>query len=147
MMKQFIRLFSFLLLVSVVLSCKKSEEPKPTPPTPTDTTTIQARGIVGFSFLNRLPGIWNGKLTSHHLGVFPEWVVDFRPIAESSLMGKSELDRNNDIFMGFFPVNKGTDSLLAFRNGGHFVGATRVSYLVVDSISESASRSYYRFVD
>lgn len=61
--------------------------------------------VKGYSILEKLPGIWNGPVTSPTpLGSYPEWIVDFRPISPSQVSAKNELDSVNDIFMSFFIV-------------------------------------------
>ncbi len=49
--------------------------------------------------------------------------------------------------MSFFITYYNNEYRLAFRNGGSFAGMTRVSYLLADSVQETANRSYYRFSD
>jgi hypothetical protein len=104
--------------------------------------------VKGYNLLSKICGIWDGPVTSTTpLGGYPEWIVDFRPISASQVSAKNELDSLNDIFMSFFIVYDSTEYKLAFRNGGGFSGMKRVSYMVIDSQVETASQSYYRFVD
>ena len=104
--------------------------------------------VLGYNLLSRICGIWNGAVTSSTpLGNFPVWIVDFRPISASQVSAKNELDSLNSIFMSFFIVYDSTQYKLCFRNGGSFAGMTRVSYMICDSVTESSSYSYYRFVD
>ncbi len=118
-------------------------------------TTIEDDGSIeginsvkGYGMLSKLPGIWNGSVTSSTpLGNFPEWIVDFRPISPSQVSAKNELDSLNDIFMSFFICKHNNEYKMAFRNGGGFAGSTRNSYLIIDSLSETANQSFYRFVD
>ncbi len=113
-----------------------------TPPL-TDTTTV-----LGYGILNDFIGIWNGPVTSTTpLGGYPEWILDFRPIAEAHLSGKAELDTVNDIFMGFFITKFEQKYVMAFRNGGGFAGLQRVSYAQCDSSYELGGERYYRFSD
>jgi hypothetical protein len=104
--------------------------------------------VEGYSILSKLPGIWNGPVTSPTpLGSFNEWIVDFRPISAGQISAKNELDSINDIFMSFFIVKYDCDYKMAFRNGGGFAGNIRSSYMILDSLNEGASESYFRFVD
>ncbi len=134
-----------LILVISISACdkKKKNGDNDNKPTPVDSTNIQ-----GYSILSKLPGIWNGSVTSTTaLGSYPEWIVDFRPIAASQVSAKSELDKVNDIFMSFFIVKHDNKFKMAFRNGGGFAGNQRIAYAVLDSVKEENNQSYYRFVD
>jgi hypothetical protein len=98
--------------------------------------------------MSRLLGIWNGSLrTGTSLGNFPEWVVDFRPIAQAMVMGKSELDPQNDIFLGIWPARYGRDTVMVFRNGGQFAGMDRISYTLLDTVFTQNGRTTFRFQD
>ncbi|CAG5077494.1 hypothetical protein [Parvicella tangerina] len=104
--------------------------------------------VEGYGILEKLPGIWNGPVSSPTpLGSFPEWIVDFRPISASQVSAKNELDSVNDIFMSFFICKYDHAYKIAFRNGGGFAGNVRNSYMIIDSVNESSSQSFYRFVD
>jgi hypothetical protein len=132
----------------VLFSCKRDKEeeeiPQTTPPPALNANT----DVKGYGMLSKLSGIWSGPLTSTtSLGSFPEWIVDMRPISASQISSKSELDSLNDIFMSFFLALHNNEYRIAFRNGGGFAGNTRTSFLWCDSVSESGSSSYYRFVD
>ena len=107
-----------------------------------------ATSVLGYNLLPKICGIWNGAVTSTTaLGNYPVWIVDFRPISASQVSAKNELDTLNSIFMSFFIVYDSTAYKLAFRNGGSFAGMTRSAYMICDSVTESSSYSYYRFVD
>ncbi|UKN01057.1 hypothetical protein K6119_15105 [Paracrocinitomix mangrovi] len=109
----------------------------------TDSSTV-----MGYSIMSKLPGIWNGPVTSTTaLGSYPEWIVDFRPISAAQVSAKNELDSLNDIFMSYFIVKHDGAYKIAFRNGGGFAGSIRTSYLIVDSLDDSGTDSYYRFID
>lgn len=109
----------------------------------TSTTEVE-----GYSILAKLPGIWNGPVTSSTpLGNYQEWIVDFRPISPSQISAKNELDSLNDIFMSFFIVKYDNKYKVAFRNGGGFAGDVRNSYMIIDSINETSTQSFYRFSD
>lgn len=143
---------TFLLLIgALIIACKKKKDDDPTPdPNPIDCAgELNASShVIGFSLLEKLPGIWNGPVYSPTpLGSFPEWIVDFRPISTAHISSKNELDRLNDIFMSFFLVKHDCSYKIAFRNGGGFAGAIRSSYMLIDSISETGNHSFYRFSD
>lgn len=141
MLSKFIFLFAATLLF--LSSCKDKEEPEPLEPDPVDETSV-----VGFGILGKLPGIWNGPVYSPTpLGSYPEWIVDFRPISSAQISAKNELDSSNDIFMSFFVVRYNNELRVAFRNGGGFAGSQRNSYMIIDSVSEVSTHSFYRFSD
>ncbi len=138
------RLF-FLFSLIVLSSCGDSNDPAlccncdPI----NETTTIP-----GYDLLARLPGIWHGPVSSPTpLGSFPEYIVDFRPIAAAQVSAKNELDDKNDIFMSFFIAQYSCEYKMTFRNGGGFAGLSRVSYMVLDSTENNGNKAYYRFVD
>ena len=134
---------NFVVLVSLMLiGCNK----EPFISTLPSDTLNNINTTYGYNILNKLRGIWNGPVTSTtQLGNFTEWIVDFRPISENQISAKNELDPNNDIFMLFFIVKYNNQYKVAFRNGGSFIGMKRVSYFVADSVSETNTKSYYRF--
>lgn len=138
-----IALAAIIILMPACKSCKdkNSEE---TPATPDGGPSVE--NTLGYGVLNKVKGIWNGPVSSTTgLGSYPEWIVDFRPISENQISAKNELDSLNDIFMSFFIVKYNNQYKVAFRNGGSFVGMKRSSYFLADSVSESASQSFYRF--
>jgi len=133
----------------LIVSCSKDK-------TPGDGSTIEcdpgeltaSTDVFGYGILEKLPGIWNGPVTSSTpLGGYPEWIVDFRPISSSQVSAKNELDSLNDIFMSFFIAKIDCQYKVVFRNGGGFAGLRRNAYMVADSVSEGPTSSFYRFVD
>jgi hypothetical protein len=136
-----------LLLVFLIIGCThKSDNPSQSAVVPPPITA--ATNVMGYNLLSKICGIWNGAVTSSTpLGDYPVWIVDFRPISASQVSAKNELDTANSIFMSFFIIYDSSQYKLAFRNGGSFAGMTRVSYMICDSVTESSSYSYYRFVD
>src|SRR5688572_5684621 len=126
-MKTTSKLFLTLsLLISIVAtSCKDKNEEEETPPTTGGTGGIDASTpVTGYNILSRLPGIWNGPVTSSTpLGSYPEWIVDFRPVSGAQVSAKNELDSVNNILMGFFIVKHDGSYKMAFRNGGGFAGS------------------------
>jgi hypothetical protein len=127
----------------------KKDDGSCTYPTIVGTPPINnSTNVEGYGILEKLSGIWNGPVYSPTpLGSYPEWIVDFRPISSSQISAKNELDSLNDIFMSFFICKHANEYKVAFRNGGGFAGSTRNAYLIIDSLSESPSQSFYRFVD
>lgn len=143
---KFIAVISFLTIV-ILSNCKdKKNVQEETPVAPTTPSTPDINNTYGFNVLKKLKGIWNGPVTSNTpLGGYPEWIVDFRPNSENQISAKNELDTLNDIFMSFFIAKYNNQYKVAFRNGGSFGGAKRVSYFLADSVSETSSKSFYRF--
>ncbi|CAN5446694.1 hypothetical protein BH10BAC1_BH10BAC1_20110 [soil metagenome] len=133
----------------ITTSCKDKKETEETPATTSGTGGIDASTpVTGYNILNRLPGIWNGPVTSSTpLGSYPEWIVDFRPVSGAQISAKNELDTVNNILMGFFIVKHAGAYKMAFRNGGGFAGSQRVAYAVIDSVSETTNNYFYRFSD
>jgi len=140
----------FVLIFLLLVGCR--HDPKIEPGLPpindslppiSDTSTV-----IGFNILEKLPGIWHGPVASSTpLGSFQEWIVDFRPISSAQISAKNELDSLNDIFMSFFIAKYDGKYMLFFRNGGGFAGQVRNSYMKIDSVYESSSLSFYRFID
>lgn len=144
MRNRLLPLLLFVLVISVLMSCKDKTNTNPTDAPPlTDTTTV-----MGYNILSKLPGIWDGPVTSTTaLGSYPEWIVDLRPISGAQVSSKNELDTVNSILMSFFIAKHDKKYKMAFRNGGGFAGMNRISYAVVDSVSETPGQAYYRFSD
>lgn len=142
-MKQVTTIMLAILLVCGVAGCKKDKPSANNPPAVTPTTEVK-----GYGMLSKITGIWRGNvISSTAIGSFPEYTADYRPISASQVSAKNELDKNNDLFMSFFITWHCDSYKLAFRNGGYFSGLQRISYLVMDSVFESSSSSFYRFVD
>lgn len=139
--------FSILFLFIIISACKEPNTSNPQ--IDCNFTSINNNNdVLGYGILEQIPGIWNGPVTSSTpLGSYPEWIVDFRPISASNVSAKNELDDLNDIFMSFFIVKHDCEAKVAFRNGGGFDGNVRNSYMLIDSVYESASLNFYRFSD
>lgn len=136
-----------LLTLTGCKGCKK-DKPEEEASNPAAGTIDQSTPVMGYGILSKLTGIWNGPVSSSTpLGGYPEWIVDFRPISGAQASGKSELDTANSIFVSFFVVKNNNDYIMAFRNGGTFTSLQRVAYAKIDSVSETASQSFYRFID
>lgn len=148
--------FKKLLVLSVLFfvafflpQCKKTKDTADTnndtnPPATNPLSDIN--NTLAFGVLNKIKGIWNGPVTSTTpLGAYTEWIVDFRPISENQISAKNELDTLNDIHMSFFIAKFNNEYRVFFRNGGSFGGQNRVSFFLADSVSESPTKSFYRF--
>ncbi len=141
-----VHLFPLLLLLNslFIFSNCKDKKTKDDMPPPIHPSTE----VMGYNLLSKISGIWSGPVTSTTLlGSFPEWIVDFRPISAAQVSAKNELDTQNDILMSFFITYHDNAYQLTFRNGGGFAGLQRISYLKIDSVSETSTLSYYRFSD
>lgn len=136
-------------MVFAVSSCKTDSDDDTIGGNDCELAAISSTSnVMGYGILAQLPGIWNGPVTSGTpLGSYPEWVVDFRPIAAAQVSAKNELDSLNDIFMSFFIVKHDCEYKMAFRNGGGFAGLQRNSYMIIDSVSEGGGQDFYRFSD
>lgn len=145
--KLFIAITVFIALIAT--SCKHKDDTTETPPPTTGSGGIDASTpVTGYNILSRLPGIWDGPVTSSTaLGSYPEWIVDFRPVSGAQVSAKNELDSVNNILMGFFIVKHAGAYKMAFRNGGGFAGSQRIAYSVIDSVSETTNNYFYRFSD
>ncbi len=154
MNKQFtpkIVLFAALIAAAILFQqCKKKD------PAASNTTNNSNSGsdytdinnTYGFGIFNKVKGIWDGPVSSTTaLGNFPEWMMDFRPISENQISGKSELDTANNIYMCYFIAKYNNEYRVCFRNGGSWSSMTRVSYFLADSVYESTAKSYYRFAE
>ncbi|MDX2361852.1 MAG: hypothetical protein QNK23_13670 [Crocinitomicaceae bacterium] len=143
-----IKIASILFGLFALIACKEEQVQEPDPGVCEVVGLTPTTNVEGYGILEKLPGIWNGPVTSPTpLGSFPEWIVDFRPISASQVSAKNELDSLNDIFMSFFIVLHNNEYKMAFRNGGGFAGATRNSYMIIDSLNEGPTESFYRFSD
>lgn len=147
-MKLTLYLLTLFLLIATT-SCRHDPKIPPIiPPVDTSTYIPDTSTVIGYSILDKLPGIWHGPVTSSTpLGSYQEWIVDFRPISSSQISAKNELDSLNDIFMSFFIAKYDSTFMMFFRNGGGFAGQVRNSYMKIDSVYESSNVCFYRFVD
>lgn len=135
-------LFAGLLAVVLLSACHKDDTNNP----PADNPLADINNTYGYGLLDRAKGIWNGPVTSTTpLGGYTEWIVDFRPVSASQVSAKNELDTANDIHMSFFIAKYNNEYRLAFRNGGSFSNAKRISYFLADSVVEDNNHAYYRF--
>ena len=67
----------------------------------------QGTDVEGFGILKRLPGLWNGPVTSSTpAGSFAKWYVDFRPVSSGQVSQYSTLDENTLNYLFFFVVKR-----------------------------------------
>lgn len=134
---------ALLLTVAACKHDKKDDIDNNNIPPISDTTNV-----MGYGLLNHINGIWTGPVVSStSVGNFPDYTADYRPVSASQVSAKNELDKKNDLFMSFFITSDCNGYKMAFRNGGYFTGMQRISYLVIDSVSENGSNAFYRFKD
>jgi hypothetical protein len=136
-----------IAILLIATACRnKSTNSNNTGSTTGGNTLPPVNTVLGYNLLHKIKGIWNGPVTSTTpLGGYPEWIVDFRPTSENQISAKNELDTLNDIHMSFFIALYNNQYKVAFRNGGSFAGMKRVAYFLADSVSEGATKSFYRF--
>lgn len=102
--------------------------------------------ILGFSFLNKIVGLWNGPVFSDTpAGSFNRWYVDFRPISPSQVSQFSCMDANTTNYTSFFIVRHDEKLKIAMRTEGTFMNKGCVTYEVLDSVNEESG--YYHFSD
>jgi hypothetical protein len=102
--------------------------------------------IMGFSFLKKISGQWEGPVESNTpAGDFDAWYVDFRPVSSSQVSQYSQMDANTINYTSFFVVEHNDQLKIAMRTEGVFMNKGCVTYEVMDSVDEDAG--YYRFAD
>ncbi|HUV07734.1 MAG TPA: hypothetical protein VMX75_08375 [Spirochaetia bacterium] len=100
--------------------------------------------ILGFGLLSRLPGLWNGPVSSTTpAGSFAVWYVDFRPVSPGQISQYSTLDSRTLNYISFFIVKHDNQLKIALRTEGIFQNKGCVTYEVLDRVRES--EGYYRF--
>jgi len=124
-------------IVFMATACNKEK--------PLDNTTDEIK-VQGFSFFNKIIGMWNGPVTSATpAGNFDNWYVDYRPVSASQVSHFSLLDTNTVNNMSFFTVKRNGNIKLAMRTEGCFNNQCCITYEVLDSVCETTG--YYRFSD
>jgi hypothetical protein len=102
--------------------------------------------VFGYGFLNKIIGLWNGKVTSTtSAGSFDKWYVDFRPVSSSQVSQYSMLDSNTVNITSFFVVKYNNKVTIAQRTEGCFQDKCCVTYEMMDSVNEASG--FYRFAD
>ncbi|MFH0893346.1 MAG: hypothetical protein V2A54_02830 [Bacteroidota bacterium] len=106
-----------------------------------DTNTV-----LGFGFLKRIVGQWNGPvISSTPAGNFDSWYVDFRPISAGQVSQFTSFDSSSTNYTSFFIVKHNNQLKVAMRTEGVFKNKGCVTYEVMDSVNES--KGYYLFSD
>jgi hypothetical protein len=102
--------------------------------------------ILGFGILKRLPGLWNGPVsTTTPAGSFDNWYVDFRPVSPAQVSQYSTLDADTLNYISFFIVKHDNQLKVAMRTEGVFQNKGCVTYEVIEAARES--EGYYKFSD
>jgi len=123
---------AFLCTVLFIFSCKR-EKP----------LCVE---VYGFEFLNKIPGLWHGPVTSTTpAGSFDNWYVDFRPVSATQISQFSLLDTNTVNNLSFFIVKYDGQLKVAMRTEGCFNNSCCITYEVMDSVSTQTG--FYRFSD
>lgn len=104
--------------------------------------------VPGAGLLEHLGGLWIGKaFTSTGLGSFDWLSLDYRPISPSHIHAIFEGATGQNIIASYFLAKHKGEYQVMCRNGGWFAGIYRASYFVLDSVSETPRKSYYRLSD
>lgn len=102
--------------------------------------------ILGFSFLSRITGQWNGPVySSTPAGSSESWHVDFRPVSAGQVSQYTSMDTSALNYTSFFIVQHDQQLKVAMRTEGVFNNKGCVTYEVMDSVNEETG--YYRFSD
>ena len=104
-----------------------------------DTKIEQTQNLMA-----RLPGLWIGGAGSTPLGSFPLMNMDMRPVGDSFLFSRVDLDVDNALrFALYHETIAGTDHLV-YRNGGLFMGLERDTRTI---FIEQPDRDSYKFCE
>lgn len=95
------------------------------------------------AFSQRLGGLWEGPATQTVLGDFPIMIMDFRPVEDSWVFGRVDLDSGNNLRFLFDVEDIGGETQLVYRNGGYFQDQFRDSRTVV--VEAQPENGYFRF--
>jgi len=108
--------------------------------------TSKEQQITGYGFLARIPGMWNGPVSSSTTaGSFPIWYCDFRPVGPAQVSQFSQMDTITMTNVSFFIVKYKNQLRLTQRTEGCHNDTCCVTYEVLDSASET--NGYYHFSD
>lgn len=109
-------------------------------------TVIAKNEIAGFSFFDKIIGLWSGPVFSDTpAGSAEVWYVDFRPVSASQVSQFTSFDANTINYTSFFIVKHEGILKIAMRTEGVFMNKGCVTYEVMDSVDEA--NGYYRFSD
>lgn len=118
---------------------------------------IDSTNVIGFGFLSRIVGLWNGPVfSSTPAGSFDNWYVDFRPVAYGQVSEystysfrafnkKGEADEKTLNYISFFIVKHDNKFKVAMRTEGSAYNKKCITYEVIDTIREP--EGYYKFSD
>ena len=107
--------------------------------------TAQSK-VKGFGILYRLPGQWNGPVTSDTpAGNFPKWYVDFRPVSSSQISQFSVVNPSMCNYLTFFVVKHNNRLKVAMRTDAVFRKKGCITYEVMTEVNEQ--KGYYKFSD
>ncbi len=111
-----------------------------------DKTKFDDNDVLGYGFLERIPGLWNGPVsTDTPAGNFPMWYVDFRPVSSAQVSQYTTLDVDTQNNLSFLIVKHDNQLKVAMRTEGIFQNKGCVTYEVMDGVNES--KGYYKFSD
>lgn len=146
-MKTRLTLFGILLLLVSIASCMSTRDPDADVHTWDDRAVRSARSdVLGFGILYRIPGQWNGPVTSDTpAGDFPVWYVDFRPVSPAQISQFSTVDPSMNNYVTFFVVKHAGELKVAMRTDALFRNEGCITYEVIQEADED--RGYYKFAD
>ncbi|MCX6243617.1 MAG: hypothetical protein NTU98_02835 [Bacteroidetes bacterium] len=109
-------------------------------------TENNTQQVTGFGFFSRIPGLWNGPVSSSTTaGSFDAWYIDFRPISADQVSQFSMLDTSTVNNISFFIVKYNSQLRIAMRTEGCHQDTCCVTYEVMDSVAEQ--EGFYSFSD
>lgn len=107
---------------------------------------IKRSHVLGFGFLFRIPGLWNGPVTSDTpAGDYPVWYVDFRPVSAAQISQFSIVDTSLCNYVTFFIVKHDGCLKVAMRTDARYEDEGCITYEVMQEADEG--RGYYKFAD
>ncbi len=107
---------------------------------------VKTSGVLGFGFLYRIPGLWNGPVTSDTpAGHYPVWYVDFRPTDPARVSEFSTVTSDLCNYITFFIVKHAGRLKVAMRTDARFKGKGCITYEVMQEADEN--QGDYKFSD
>ena len=121
-----------------------------------NSTISNKDNVLGYGFLKRIPGLWNGPVVSTtQAGNFDVWYVDFRPVSQGQVSEYSTYsfkNFNNGVpedktlnYISFFIVKHDNRLKVAMRTEASAFNQKCITYEIIDKVKES--KGYYRFSD
>lgn len=96
--------------------------------------------ILGFGILSRLPGLWNGPVsTTTPAGSFDNWYVDFRPVSPGQVSQYSTLDAQTLNYLSFFIVEHDNRLKISMHTEGVFEHMSESIYFTFENDPNSSS--------